>query len=162
MVALSGDAADLPSHHRLVLDCSPEHIAAWRRGSGWRRAGGVQGLHRAHLLAGQGERRNSARALKRSVRRARSAPVVIGRDHLDTGSVASTGAETEAMIRRLGRDRRLGDSSTPWHSTHGVGSGLGGVPSRRVGVGIGNSLHAGQVSRGGWIGVGGAAGSSAC
>src|SRR3989454_10684866 len=93
---------------------------------------------------GQGERAQFGCALNELVKRGEiSAPVVIGRDHLDTGSVASPFRETEAM--KDGSDA-IADwpilnallntaSGAAWGSFHHGG-----------GVGIGNSLHAGQVS----------------
>jgi len=70
------------------------------------------------------------------------APIVIGRDHLDCGSVASPNRETEGMKRRLGRDRRLGHPERA--GQYGGGRELGQL-HHGGGVGIGNSLHAGMV-----------------
>ncbi len=106
-------------------------------------AGRLPGLAGAHLLAGYGDRARAGLAINELVRSGEvSAPVVIGRDHLDAGSVASPYRETEAM--RDGSDA-IADwpilnallntaSGATWVSVHHGG-----------GVGIGNSIHAGMV-----------------
>ena len=142
--ALSGDPADIHATDQLALEmfADDEPLCRWiRHGARARRVSGTAG---AHLLAGP----RRARAVRpgaerpRPPRRACSAPIVIGRDHLDTGSVASPNRETEGM--RDGSDA-IADwpvlnallntsSGATWVSVHHGG-----------GVGIGYSLHAGMV-----------------
>jgi urocanate hydratase len=93
---------------------------------------------------GQGERARFGVALNRLVERGElKAPIVIGRDHLDTGSVASPYRETEAM-------RDGSDAIADWpilNALLNTASGASWVSFHHGGgVGIGNSLHAGQVS----------------
>ena len=142
-VALSGDPKDLHRTDRLVLELFPEnaHLKRWITLAAERVA--FQGLPARICWLGQGERARFGMALNDLVARGElSAPIVIGRDHLDTGSVASPFRETEAM--RDGTDA-IADwailnallntaSGASWVSFHHGG-----------GVGIGNSLHAGQV-----------------
>ncbi|HWC72568.1 MAG TPA: urocanate hydratase [Gemmatimonadales bacterium] len=142
-VALSGDVADLHRTDDLVLELFPddEHLRRWITLARERVA--FQGLPARICWLGQGERARFGVALNELVRRGElSAPIVIGRDHLDTGSVASPFRETEGM--RDGSDA-IADwailnallntaSGASWVSFHNGG-----------GVGIGNSLHAGQV-----------------
>ena len=142
-VVLSGDPRDLARTDDLVLELFPddEHLARWIRLA--REKVPIQGLPSRICWLGQGERARFGLALNDLVASGElSAPVVIGRDHLDTGSVASPFRETEAM--RDGSDA-VADwpilnallncaSGATWVSFHHGG-----------GVGIGNSLHAGQV-----------------
>ncbi len=142
-VALSGDPADLKRTDELVLQLFPdnEHLTRWITLARERVA--FQGLPARICWLGQGERARFGVALNDLVRQGElTAPIVIGRDHLDTGSVASPFRETEAM--RDGSDA-IADwailnallntaSGASWVSFHNGG-----------GVGIGNSLHAGQV-----------------
>lgn len=140
---LSGDEADLARTDELVLELFPddEHLARWIRMA--REKVTFQGLPSRICWLGQGARARFGLALNDLVARGEiSAPVVIGRDHLDTGSVASPFRETEGM--KDGTDA-VADwpilnallncaSGATWVSFHHGG-----------GVGIGNSLHAGQV-----------------
>lgn len=142
-VVLSGDEADLARTDELVLELFPEdqHLARWIRLA--REKVSFQGLPSRICWLGQGARARFGLALNDLVARGElSAPVVIGRDHLDTGSVASPYRETEGM--KDGSDA-VADwpilnallncaSGATWVSVHHGG-----------GVGIGNSLHAGQV-----------------
>ena len=142
-VVLSGDPNDLARTDDLVLELFPhdEHLARWIRLA--REKVPIQGLPSRICWLGQGERARFGLALNDLVASGElSAPVVIGRDHLDTGSVASPFRETEAMLD--GSDA-VADwpilnallncaSGATWVSFHHGG-----------GVGIGNSLHAGQV-----------------
>src|SRR5438309_6617617 len=103
-----------------------------------------QGLPARICWLGQGERARFGCALNDLVKRGEiGAPVVIGRDHLDTGSVASPFRETEAM-------RDGSDAVADWailNALLNTASGAGWVSFHQGGgVGIGNSLHAGQVS----------------
>jgi urocanate hydratase len=143
-VALSGDPKDLARTDRLVLELFPdqEHLRRWIGLAQERVA--FQGLPARICWLGQGERARFGCALNDLVRRGElSAPVVIGRDHLDTGSVASPFRETEAM-------RDGSDAIADWailNALLNTASGAGWVSFHHGGgVGIGNSLHAGQVS----------------
>ena len=141
--ALSGDPADIAATDRLALDLFHDDAALCR----WIRLAGervrFQGLPARIFWLGMGERARFGLAINDLVRRGVvSAPIVIGRDHLDTGSVASPNRETEGM--RDGSDA-IADwpvlnallntsSGATWVSVHHGG-----------GVGIGYSLHAGMV-----------------
>src|SRR5207247_264095 len=97
-VALSGEVKDLHRTDRLVLELFPEneHLRRWITLAQQRVA--FQGLPARICWLGQGERARFGCALNDLVKRGEiGAPVVIGRDHLDTGSVASPFRETEAM-----------------------------------------------------------------
>jgi urocanate hydratase len=142
-VALSGEPADLARTDRLVLDLFPEseHLRRWIRLARERVA--FQGLPARICWLGQGERARFGLALNDLVARGEiRAPVVIGRDHLDTGSVASPFRETEGM-------RDGSDAIADWpvlNALLNVASGASWVSFHHGGgVGIGNSLHAGQV-----------------
>jgi urocanate hydratase len=142
-VALSGEPKDLARTDRLVLDLFPEneHLHRWIRLAQERVA--FQGLPARICWLGQGERARFGLALNDLVARGEiAAPVVIGRDHLDTGSVASPFRETEGM-------RDGSDAIADWpvlNAMLNVASGASWVSFHHGGgVGIGNSLHAGQV-----------------
>ena len=143
-VALSGDPKDLHRTDRLVLDMFPEnqHLQRWIAMAQERVA--FQGLPARICWLGQGERARFGGALNDLVARGElSAPIVIGRDHLDTGSVASPFRETEAMLDGS-------DAIADWpvlNAMLNVASGASWVSFHHGGgVGIGNSLHAGQVT----------------
>jgi len=143
-VALSGDANDIRKTDDLALELFPEDrtLNRWLRLA--RDRVHFQGLPARICWLGYGERAEMGEAINDLVKRGDlQAPVAIGRDHLDTGSVASPFRETEAM--KDGSDA-VGDwpilnallntaSGASWVSFHHGG-----------GVGIGYSLHAGQVS----------------
>ncbi|MGH7521276.1 MAG: urocanate hydratase [Gemmatimonadales bacterium] len=142
-VALSGDAKDLHRTDKLVLELFPEnaHLRRWITLAQERVA--FQGLPARICWLGQGERARFGVALNDLVRSgALSAPIVIGRDHLDTGSVASPFRETEGM-------RDGSDAIADWailNALLNTASGASWVSFHHGGgVGIGNSLHAGQV-----------------
>ena len=142
-VALSGDPADLARTDELVLELFPrnEHLRRWI--SLARERVHFQGLPARICWLGQGERAAFGVALNDLVARGEvSAPIVIGRDHLDTGSVASPFRETEAM-------RDGSDAVADWpilNALLNVASGASWVSFHHGGgVGMGNSLHAGQV-----------------
>ena len=142
-VALSGDVADLHRTDRLVLELFPEdaHLKRWITLAQERVA--FQGLPARICWLGQGERARFGLALNDLVKRGEvTAPIVIGRDHLDTGSVASPFRETEAM-------RDGSDAIADWailNALLNTASGASWVSFHHGGgVGIGNSLHAGQV-----------------
>ncbi|MGH7568229.1 MAG: urocanate hydratase [Gemmatimonadales bacterium] len=143
-VALSGDPRDLHRTDRLVLELFPEnpHLRRWITLAQERVA--FQGLPARICWLGQGERARFGVALNELVGRGElTAPIVIGRDHLDTGSVASPYRETEAM-------RDGSDAIADWailNALLNTASGAAWVSFHHGGgVGIGNSLHAGQVS----------------
>ncbi len=141
--ALSGDPEDIRATDRLALElfAHDDALCRWIRMAGERVA--FQGLPARIFWLGYGDRAKFGLALNDLVRRGVvSAPIVIGRDHLDAGSVASPNRETEGM--RDGSDA-IADwpvlnallntsSGATWVSVHHGG-----------GVGIGYSLHAGMV-----------------
>ena len=140
---LSGEAGELHRTDDLVLEMFPEdeHLARWIRMARERVA--FQGYPARICWLGQGERARFGVALNRLVASGElSAPVVIGRDHLDTGSVASPFRETEGM-----KDGT--DAVADWpilNALLNTASGASWVSFHHGGgVGIGNSLHAGQV-----------------
>ncbi|HEX9704022.1 MAG TPA: urocanate hydratase [Gemmatimonadales bacterium] len=143
-VALSGDAKDLDRTDRLVLELFPEdeHLRRWITLA--RERVRFQGLPARICWLGMGERARFGLALNDLVKRGEiAAPVVLGRDHLDTGSVASPYRETEAMLDGS-------DAIADWpilNALLNTASGAAWVSFHHGGgVGIGNSLHAGQVS----------------
>ncbi|HEU4641936.1 MAG TPA: urocanate hydratase [Gemmatimonadaceae bacterium] len=142
-VALSGDPRDLHRTDELVLELFPqdEHLRRWITMA--REKVHFQGLPARICWLGQGERARFGVALNDLVASGElSAPIVIGRDHLDTGSVASPFRETEAM-------KDGSDAIADWailNALLNVASGASWVSFHHGGgVGIGNSLHAGQV-----------------
>ncbi len=142
-VALSGDPADIARTDRLVLELFPEDAALKRWITLAQERIAFQGLPARICWLGQGERARFALALNDLVARGEvSAPIVIGRDHLDTGSVASPFRETEAM-------KDGSDAIADWailNALLNTASGASWVSFHHGGgVGIGNSLHAGQV-----------------
>jgi urocanate hydratase len=143
-VALSGEASDLARADRLALElfADNDHLRRWITLA--RERVQTQGLPARICWLGMGERARFGMALNELVKRGElTAPVVIGRDHLDTGSVASPFRETEAM-------RDGSDAIADWpilNALLNTASGAGWVAFHHGGgVGIGNSLHAGQVS----------------
>ncbi len=141
--ALSGDPKDLYRTDDLVLELFPknEHLVRWIRLARERVA--FQGLPARICWLGMGERARFGVALNDLVASGEiSAPIVIGRDHLDTGSVASPFRETEAM-------KDGSDAIADWpilNALLNTASGASWVSFHHGGgVGIGNSLHAGQV-----------------
>jgi urocanate hydratase len=142
-VALSGDERDLARTDELVLELFPNdaHLRRWIELA--REKVHFQGLPARICWLGQGERARFGVALNDLVARGElSAPIVIGRDHLDTGSVASPFRETEAM-------KDGSDAIADWpilNALLNTASGASWVSFHHGGgVGIGNSLHAGQV-----------------
>ena len=141
--ALSGDPADIHRIDDLVLEMFPDdgHLCRWIRLA--REEVAFQGLPARICWLGQGERARFGCAINDLVASGEvSAPVVIGRDHLDTGSVASPNRETEAM-------RDGSDAIADWpilNALLNTASGASWVSFHHGGgVGIGYSLHAGQV-----------------
>ena len=142
-VALSGDPNDIYRTDELVLEMFPEdeHLCRWIKMAQERVT--FQGLPARICWLGQGARARFGVAMNELVRKGEiSAPIVIGRDHLDTGSVASPNRETEAM-----KDGT--DAVADWpilNALLNTASGASWVSFHHGGgVGIGNSLHAGQV-----------------
>jgi len=142
-VALSGDPEDLARTDELVLELFPDnaHLRRWITMA--RERVHFQGLPARICWLGQGERAKFGVALNDLVASGElSAPIVIGRDHLDTGSVASPFRETEAM-------KDGSDAVSDWpilNALLNTASGASWVSFHHGGgVGIGNSLHAGQV-----------------
>ena len=143
-VALSGDPRDIHRTDALVLELFPgnAHLRRWITLA--RERVHFQGLPARICWLGQGERARFGVALNDLVASGElSAPIVIGRDHLDTGSVASPFRETEGM-------RDGSDAIADWpilNAMLNVASGATWVSFHHGGgVGIGNSLHAGQVT----------------
>jgi len=142
-VALSGDAKDIKRTDDLALELFPndEHLRRWILLA--QKKIKFQGLPARICWLGQSDRAKFGMAINDLVAsRELSAPVAIGRDHLDTGSVASPFRETEGM-----RDGT--DAVADWpllNAMLNVASGASWVSFHHGGgVGIGNSLHAGQV-----------------
>ena len=142
-VALSGDPQDIYRSDELVLELFPnnDHLVRWMRLA--REKVAFQGLPARICWLGQGERAQLGLALNDLVKSGEiTAPIVIGRDHLDTGSVASPFRETEGM-------KDGSDAIADWailNALLNTASGASWVSFHHGGgVGIGNSLHAGQV-----------------
>lgn len=143
-VALSGDPRDIDRTDRLALELFPhnEILQRWMRLSRNRFA--YQGLPARICWLGYGERAQMGEAMNDLVRKGElSAPVAIGRDHLDTGSVASPYRETERMLDGS-------DAIADWpilNALLNTASGASWVSFHHGGgVGMGYSLHAGQVT----------------
>ncbi|MGS2616529.1 urocanate hydratase [Micromonospora sp. LZ34] len=141
--ALSGDPADIAATDRAILDLFPENesLARWIRMAGERVA--FQGLPARICWLGYGERDKAGVRFNEMVASGElSAPVVIGRDHLDCGSVASPYRETEAMADGS-------DAIADWPLLNALVNTASGASWVSIhhggGVGIGRSIHAGQV-----------------
>ncbi len=142
-VALSGDPQDLYATDEAILELFPEDraLARWIRMA--QKKVRFQGLPARICWLGYGERARAGLAFNELVRTGRvSAPIVIGRDHLDSGSVASPNRETEGM-------RDGSDAIADWPVLNALlncASGATWVAFHHGGgVGIGYSLHAGMV-----------------
>ncbi|MGI8859062.1 MAG: urocanate hydratase [Rubrobacteraceae bacterium] len=142
--ALSGDPRDIAKTDGAVLDLFPEDepLARWIRMAGEKVR--FEGLPARICWLGYGERHKAGLRFNELVASGEiSAPIVIGRDHLDTGSVASPYRETEAMLDGS-------DAIADWpllNAMVNVGSGATWVSIHHGGgVGIGRSIHAGQVT----------------
>ncbi len=142
-VALSGDPADIDATDRTVLEQVPNDpdLARWIGLARERIA--FQGLPARICWLGYGDRAKVGLAFNDLVKRGVvKAPIVIGRDHLDTGSVASPFRETEAM-------KDGSDAIADWPLLNAMSNVAGGASwvsfHHGGGVGIGNSLHAGMV-----------------
>jgi urocanate hydratase len=142
-VALSGDPADIYETDRIILDLFPEneHLRRWIIMAAERIA--WQGLPARICWLKYGERARAGLAFNEAVAQGRvKAPIVIGRDHLDSGSVASPNRETEGM-------RDGSDAISDWPILNALINAVGGATwvsfHHGGGVGIGYSQHAGQV-----------------
>ncbi|MEU4093756.1 urocanate hydratase [Streptomyces sp. NPDC026673] len=142
--ALSGDPADIAKTDKAILELFPENesLARWIKMAGERVH--FQGLPARICWLGYGERDKAGERFNEMVADGTlAAPVVIGRDHLDAGSVASPYRETEAMLDGS-------DAIADWpllNAMVNVASGASWVSIHHGGgVGIGRSIHAGQVT----------------
>jgi urocanate hydratase len=141
--ALSGDPADIAATDRTILNLFPENeaLSRWIRLAGDRVA--FQGLPARICWLGYGERDRAGLRFNEMVASGElAAPIVIGRDHLDCGSVASPYRETEAM-------RDGSDAIADWPLLNALVNTASGASWVSIhhggGVGIGRSIHAGQV-----------------
>ena len=142
-VALSGDPEDIYETDRIIMDLFPEdeHLIRWIKLAQEQVA--FQGLPARICWLGYGERAKAGLAFNDAIADGRiSAPLAIGRDHLDGGSVASPNRETEAM-------KDGSDAISDWPLLNAMLNAVGGATwvsfHHGGGVGIGYSQHAGQV-----------------
>ncbi len=142
-VALSGDPEDIYATDRAVMELFPdnEHLLRWLRMA--QSQVEFQGLPARICWLGYGERARAGLRFNEMVASGEvRAPIVIGRDHLDSGSVASPNRETEAM-------RDGSDAIADWPLLNALVNAVGGATWVSIhhggGVGIGYSIHAGQV-----------------
>ena len=142
--ALSGDPKDIAATDKAVLELFPDNepLARWIRAAEERVA--FQGLPARICWLGYGERDKAGVRFNELVADGTvSAPIVIGRDHLDCGSVASPYRETEAMLDGS-------DAIADWPLLNALVNTASGASWVSIhhggGVGIGRSIHAGQVS----------------
>jgi urocanate hydratase len=141
--ALSGDPADIAVTDELILSLFPENkgLIRWMKMAKEKIA--FQGLPARICWLGQGEREKAGLAFNELVRTGQvKAPIVIGRDHLDTGSVASPNRETEAMLDGS-------DAVADWPILNALVNTAGGASWVSLhhggGVGMGYSSHSGMV-----------------
>ncbi len=141
--ALSGDPADIAVTDKLMMELFPENegMIRWIKMAQEKIA--FQGLPARICWIGQGEREKAGLAFNELVRTGKvKAPIVIGRDHLDTGSVASPNRETEAMLDGS-------DAVADWPVLNALVNTAAGASWVSLhhggGVGMGYSIHAGMV-----------------
>jgi urocanate hydratase len=141
--ALSGDPEDIRVTDQVILDLFPENksLHRWMKMAQERIA--FQGLPSRICWIGMGDREKAGLAFNELVRTGKvKAPIVIGRDHLDTGSVASPNRETEAM-------KDGSDAVADWPVLNALINTAGGASWVSLhhggGVGMGYSIHAGMV-----------------
>jgi len=141
--ALSGDANDIAVTDEVIMNLFPQNagLLRWMKMAKERIA--FQGLPARICWLGQGEREKAGLAFNELVRSGKvKAPIVIGRDHLDTGSVASPNRETEAMLDGS-------DAVADWPILNALVNTAGGASWVSLhhggGVGMGYSIHAGMV-----------------
>lgn len=142
-VALSGDPADIAVTDELIMQMFPNNkgLIRWMKMAKEKIA--FQGLPARICWLGQGERQEAGLAFNELVRSGKvSAPIVIGRDHLDTGSVASPNRETEGMLDGS-------DAVADWPILNALVNTAAGASWVSLhhggGVGMGYSIHAGMV-----------------
>jgi len=141
--ALSGDPADIAVTDELIMQLFPENKSMLRWMKMAKEKIAFQGLPARICWLGQGEREKAGLAFNELVRTGKvKAPIVIGRDHLDTGSVASPNRETEAMLDGS-------DAVADWPVLNALMNTAGGASWVSLhhggGVGMGYSIHAGMV-----------------
>lgn len=141
--ALSGDPADIAVTDEIIRNMFPENksLMRWLKLANEKIA--FQGLPARICWLGQGEREKAGLAFNELVKSGKvKAPIVIGRDHLDTGSVASPNRETEAMLDGS-------DAVADWPLLNALVNTAGGASWVSLhhggGVGMGYSIHAGMV-----------------
>ncbi len=141
--ALSGDPNDIAETDKLMMELFPENesMIRWIKMAQERIA--FQGLPARICWIGQGDREKAGLAFNELVRNGKvTAPIVIGRDHLDTGSVASPNRETEAMLDGS-------DAVADWPVLNALVNTAAGASWVSLhhggGVGMGYSIHAGMV-----------------
>jgi len=142
--ALSGDPKDIAATDRAILELFPDnkHLTRWITMAGEKVA--FQGLPARICWLGYGERHLAGLKFNEMVASGElSAPIVIGRDHLDSGSVASPYRETEAMLDGS-------DAIADWPLLNALVNTASGATWVSIhhggGVGMGRSIHAGQVT----------------
>ena len=141
--ALSGDAADIAVTDELIINMFPQNKGMLRWMKMAKEKIAFQGLPARICWLGQGEREKAGLAFNELVRTGKvKAPIVIGRDHLDTGSVASPNRETEAMLDGS-------DAVADWPILNALVNTAGGASWVSLhhggGVGMGYSIHSGMV-----------------
>jgi urocanate hydratase len=142
-VALSGDPEDIYATDRVIMELFPQddHLLRWLKMA--REQIAFQGLPARICWLGYGERAKAGLKFNDMVASGElKAPIVIGRDHLDSGSVASPNRETESM-------KDGSDAIADWPLLNALVNAVGGATWVSIhhggGVGIGYSIHAGQV-----------------
>ncbi|PJE47162.1 MAG: urocanate hydratase [Sediminibacterium sp.] len=141
--ALSGDPADIAVTDEVIQSLFPENKSMQRWMKMAKEKIAFQGLPARICWLGQGEREIAGLAFNELVKTGKvKAPIVIGRDHLDTGSVASPNRETEAMLDGS-------DAVADWPVLNALVNTAGGASWVSLhhggGVGMGYSIHAGMV-----------------
>ena len=141
--ALSGDANDIAVTDEVIAQLFPQNKSLHRWLKLAKEKIAFQGLPARICWLGQGEREQAGLAFNELVRTKKvKAPIVIGRDHLDTGSVASPNRETEAMLDGS-------DAVADWPILNALVNTAGGASWVSLhhggGVGMGYSIHAGMV-----------------
>jgi urocanate hydratase len=141
--ALSGDPADIAVTDEVIAGLFPQNASLLRWLKLAKEKIAFQGLPARICWLGQGEREKAGLAFNELVRTGKvKAPIVIGRDHLDTGSVASPNRETEAMLDGS-------DAVADWPVLNALVNTAGGASWVSLhhggGVGMGYSIHAGMV-----------------
>ena len=141
--ALSGDPNDIAVTDEIIMNMFPQNAGMIRWMKMAKEKIAFQGLPARICWLGQGEREKAGLAFNELVRSGKvKAPIVIGRDHLDTGSVASPNRETEAMLDGS-------DAVADWPILNALVNTAGGASWVSLhhggGVGMGYSIHAGMV-----------------